>query len=137
MERLSIELPAMYGDHHVLEVRRLLFELEGVEEVYASSSFRMVDVTYDPEVVTPDEITAPLDEAGYTGEFLLPEELSVPATEHKDKDYFRHTEAYAQTKHTVGFRQSVPFKGRPLWPCPGMGALKPVILDVDEEGSDG
>ncbi len=137
METLSLELPAMFGDHHVTEVRKILFDLEGVEKVYASSSFRHVEVTYDPEKLTQEQITAPLDEAGYTGEFLLPEELSVPATEHKNKDYFRHTEAYAQTKHTVGFRQSVPFKGRPLWPCPGMGALKPVILDVDEENSDG
>lgn len=137
MERLSVELPAMYGDHHVLEVRRILFEVNGVEEIYASSSFRIVDISYDPEVVAPDEITAPLEEAGYTGELLLPEELSVPATEHKDKSYFRHTEAYEQTKHTVGFRQSVPFQGRPLWPCPGMGALKPATLDVDEEDSDG
>jgi len=30
MEVLSLELPAMYGDHHVVEVRRLLFELPGV-----------------------------------------------------------------------------------------------------------
>jgi len=137
MERLSIELPAMFGDHHVTEVRRILFEVEGVEEVYASSSFRHVEVGYDPEQVSREEITGPLDEAGYTGDVLLPEELSVPATEHEDKSYFRHTEAYAQTKHTVGFKQSVPFQGRPLWPCPGFGPLQPRILDVDEEKNDG
>jgi len=137
METLSLELPAMFGDHHVTAVRKILFELEGVEKVYASSSFHHVEVTFDPEKLTQEQITAPLEEAGYTGEFLLPEELTVPATEHKDKDYFRHTEAYAQTKHTVGFRQTVPFKGRPLWPCPGMGALKPVKLNVDKEDSDG
>lgn len=137
METLSLELPAMYGDHHVTDVRRILFEIDGVEKVYASSSFHHVEITYDPEKVAPEQITTPLDEAGYTGEFLLPEELSVPATEHKDKAYFRHTEAYAQTKDTVGFRQSVPFQGRPLWPCPGFGPVKPRTLDVDEENSDG
>ncbi len=137
MERLSLELPAMYGDHHVIHVRRLLFDMEGVEEVYASSSFHLLEVDYDPDQVTPEQMTKTLEEAGYTGDLLLPEEPSIPATEQKEKAYFRHTEAYAQTKHTVGFRQTVPYEGRPLWPCPGFGPLEPKTLDVDEEEDDG
>ena len=35
MEVLTLELPAMYGDHHVVEVRRILLEIPGVDNVYA------------------------------------------------------------------------------------------------------
>ena len=41
MKTLSLELPAMYGDHHVIEVRRILLEIDGVKDVYASSSFQV------------------------------------------------------------------------------------------------
>ena len=41
MNKVTIDLPSMYGDHHVQEVRRLLFDLDGVEEVYASSAFQL------------------------------------------------------------------------------------------------
>ena len=37
----------MYGDHHVVEVRRLLLEMPGVTDVYASSSFQVVEVAFD------------------------------------------------------------------------------------------
>lgn len=137
METLSLELPAMYGDHHVTEVRKLLFELEGVEQVYASSAFQAVEVKFDPGVISQEEVTAPLDEAGYTSEFDLPVEQSIPANEQKDTAFFRHTEAYAETKNTVGFAQQVRYQRSPLWPCPGMGPLKPAALTVDEEESDG
>ena len=40
MEVFNIDLPAMYGDHHVVEVRRILMDIPGVEDVYASSGFR-------------------------------------------------------------------------------------------------
>ena len=44
MEEVQIHVPAMYGDHHVLEVRRILLELPGVLDVYASSCFQTVQV---------------------------------------------------------------------------------------------
>ena len=47
MASFSLELPSMYGDHHVSEVRRILLEMEGVSEVYASSAFRAVEVEYN------------------------------------------------------------------------------------------
>ena len=53
METFVLELPTMYGDHHVVEVRRLLLGLPGVEEVYASSGFQSVEVTYDPAKTSP------------------------------------------------------------------------------------
>jgi hypothetical protein len=36
VENLTLELPALYADHHVLEVRRILQEMPGISEVYAS-----------------------------------------------------------------------------------------------------
>ena len=62
----------MYGDHHVIEVRRLLLELPGVQDVYASSAFQVVEVTYDPAQLDAGAITARLDEAGYLGDLLVP-----------------------------------------------------------------
>ncbi len=55
MEKYTLDLPTMYGDHHVLEVRRILLEIPGIQDVYASSAFRAVEVTYDPaEVISGD-----------------------------------------------------------------------------------
>jgi copper chaperone CopZ len=113
----------MYGDHHVMEVRRLLLELPGVAAVYASSSFRIVEVQFDDAELTPDQIKTQLDKAGYLGEMPMPEETAVPATEQNGTAYFRHTAAFEQTGKSVGFTQQVAYSGRPLWPCPGMGPI--------------
>lgn len=130
MEKKSYELPAMYADHHVVEVRRILFELPGVKDVYASSAFHVAEVTYDPEVVGESAIAGKLEQAGYLGEFAVTTEADKPATSIKgDGIYFRHTEANEHTKDTIGFAQNVNYVGRPLWPCPGIG----VINTMEEE----
>jgi hypothetical protein len=99
--------------------------MQGVEDVYASSSFQVVEVEYDEAQVDPEAIEAVLDEAGYTGELPMPVEVGAsPAAENGNKAFFRHTAAYEQTGHSVGFAQVVPFAGRPLWPCPGMGTIE-------------
>jgi len=122
---MTLELPAMYADHHVVAVRRLLFDLSGVIEVYASSSFHMVEVDYDEGKLDADIIKAALDDAGYLGELPVPAELGTfAANEDRDNTFFRHTAAYVQTGKTIGFTQNVPFTGRALWPCPGMGAIE-------------
>ena len=137
MASLSLELPSMYGDHHVIEVRRILLEFEGVKDVYASSGFQVVEVEYDGRKTSQEDLTAALEKAGYSSDFALPEELPIPANEQKDKAYFRHTEASEQTGNTVSFEQSVRVQRPPLWPCPGMGPIKPVFLEVDKETEDG
>jgi copper chaperone CopZ len=137
MASLSLELPSMYGDHHVLEVRRILLGFDGVEEVYASSGFGVVEVEYNSKKVTKKDLTAALEEAGYLGDFSMAMEPSTPANEDVKGAYFRHTEAFEQTGNTVSFEQSVKVHRSPLWPCPGMGAVKTKILEVDEETQDG
>ena len=124
MPNLALELPSMYGDHHVVAVRRLLLAFPGVTAVYASSSFRVVDVEYDEAELSADQIETALAEAGYVGELPLAAETDIAATEEGGGAFFRHTAAFAQTGQTVSFTQKVPYNGRPLWPCPGMGPIK-------------
>ncbi|MCA9977925.1 MAG: hypothetical protein KC413_19325 [Anaerolineales bacterium] len=103
-------------------------EMDGVLDVYASSSFQIIEVQYDPAKLPPNTIETKLEEAGYLGELIIPAETGAPATE-KTADqpaFFRHTAAYAQTGQTISFAQKLPFVGRPLWPCPGMGPIKMV-----------
>ncbi len=124
METKSFEAPALYGDHHVSEVRRILLELTGVSEVYASSAFQVIEVKFDPDKIRPEQLEARLQEAGYLGEIPMLVETGI-AVERKDGDgVFRHTAVYETVKTTVSFAQQVDSNERPLWPCPGLGAVK-------------
>jgi len=126
MEKIIISVPAMYGDHHVLEVRSLLLTLAGVAEVNASSCFKTVEVSFDPTKVTAAQIGAGLEEAGYLDELLVPMESGVAVSQESkssETTFFRHTAAFEQTKHVIGFAQDVSTQGRPLWPCPGLGVI--------------
>lgn len=125
MEKRTLEVPAMYGDHHVLEVRRLLSALPGIADIYASSAFQIVEVTYDPQAVDEGRIRATLEEAGYLEPLPVPTETDQPVYQSEDPNvFFRHSAAYAQAGQTVSFAQRVSYAGRPLWPCPGMGPLQ-------------
>jgi copper chaperone CopZ len=125
METARFEVPTLYGDHHVTEVRRVLLELPGVIDVYASSAFQVIEVAYDPAKVNDLQISVKLDEAGYLGEWTLPVETgaALESAEPQKKPFFRHTTTYEATPKTVTFAQRVAYSGRPLWPCPGLGTL--------------
>ena len=126
METKSFEAPALYGDHHVSEVRRILLELAGVSDVYASSAFQTIEVTFDPKKIKIEQIEACLQEAGYLGEIPMLIETGI-AVEKKEGDmFFRHTATYETVKTTIAFAQRVDYSGRPLWPCPGLGPVKMV-----------
>ena len=130
MQKKTFELPALYGDHHVLEVRRILLEIPGVKEVYASSAYHTVDVKYDEKKVNDLEIQVKLQDAGYLGDLPSHVELgkAVGSGEGLNPS-LRHTAVYEQIKQVVSFSQPVVSTGRPLWPCPGMGPLR----GMDEE----
>lgn len=123
MKTFQIDLPTMYADHHVLEVRRILLSLPGIEDLYASSSFQVLQLSYDDTKLKEEDIVAKLDEAGYLGEMQMPQESNLPATENINKNDFRHTAAFEHTKQ-VSFHRETAFSGRALWPCPGMGLLQ-------------
>lgn len=130
MENITINVPLMFADHHVIEVRRLLFELPGVEDVYASSAFGAVEVTYNPEKIGSKDLETKLDEAGYLGELALPVEAGAAAYLAEDTpSYFRHTEIYETAQDMVSFAQEVNQSGRPLWNCPGVGVIKTTMED--------
>jgi hypothetical protein len=124
MERHVFDVPALYGDHHVSEARRILFELSGVDDVYASSAFHTIEVTYDPSKVNTDAIQARLSEAGYLEELTTPTESGVAVSAESTDTFFRHTTTYEQTRQVVSFAQRVTYSGRPLWYCPGMGSIE-------------
>jgi len=124
MEKKRFETPALYGDHHVSEVRRILLELTGISEVYASSAFQVIEVNYDPAKIKVEQISACLGEAGYLGEVPMLIETGIAIEKKEGDNFFRHSAVYETVKGTVSFAQRVDFKGRPLWPCPGLGAVK-------------
>jgi excisionase family DNA binding protein len=138
MEKVVFDVPSMYGDHHVVEVRRLLLEMPGVETVYASSAFGAVEVDFDPVKVSADQIKVKLDQSGYLEELSVPVETSeaVPQNSTK-KPFMRHTTAYEQGQRAVSFAQTVRYSGRPLWPCPGMGVIEVVKTNQPGEKSNG
>jgi copper chaperone CopZ len=127
MNTLHFDVPAMYGDHHVTEVRRILIDLPGVEAIYASSYTKTVEVTFDPGKIDAEAITEALAESGYLEPVGVPHESGQAAYGRDSSEtYFRHSVAYEQVKDTVSFAQTVNFTGRALYPCPGVGVLAPI-----------
>jgi hypothetical protein len=117
MPNVSFSASALYGDHHVLEVRRILLSLTGVTEVYASSCFHVIEVDFDPLQVSADMIASRLEEAGYLTDLPIMNETMVQ-TPH------RHAVLVEQPRPAVGFQQEISMQKRSAWPCPGIGLLK-------------
>ncbi len=65
MEKLVLDLPTLYADHHVMILRDALLALEGVTEVYASSAWRQAVVTFDPQKTDASTIEGTIVGAGY------------------------------------------------------------------------
>jgi copper chaperone CopZ len=115
----------MYGDHHVVEVRRILSAIPGVQDIYASSAFRVVQVTYDESQANNLDLQVKLENAGYLGEWSILTESGIAGDSSEGlSPFMRHTASYEQTQQTVSFGQTVNYQGRALWPCPGMGTIK-------------
>lgn len=64
MEEMTLSVPRMWADHHVLVVRRALATL-GVQEVEASAAHRFLRLSFDPATLQRDQILQTLAEAGY------------------------------------------------------------------------
>ena len=76
MKTITLEVPAMYGDHHVTEVRRLLLDNPGVVDIYVSSAFHLVEVRYDEAKINEEQIQTILGDAGYLEPLPMPAESS-------------------------------------------------------------
>lgn len=117
MASATFELPTLYGDHHVLEVRKLLAPLPGIKNIYASSCFHIVEIQFDETQLTAEAIKTCLAEAGYLHPIPIPIERQADETTN-GKAFFRHAAA-SETTPAVTFVHELPHTGRPLWPCPG------------------
>ncbi len=65
MSKVVLEVPTLWADHHVLQVRDALVNLEGVKEVYASSAWKQVLVEYNGKKIKKEAIERALADAGY------------------------------------------------------------------------
>ncbi len=121
METITIDVPAMYADHHVTEVRRILLELPGVKAVTASSAFLAVEVSFEPSKIKQAAIRAALDTAGYL--HAIPMMLETGAAE-DNRAFPRHSAVIAQAGRKVSFAQDIPQASLGGMTCPGLGVLK-------------
>lgn len=64
MDTVTLSIPRMWADHHVLEVRQVLADL-GVAECEISAALSAVRLSYDPTVIERDAILSALSAAGY------------------------------------------------------------------------
>ena len=79
MEELTLAVPGMWADHHVLAVRDLLREDDAVASTTASALERVVRIEYDASRTDPQRLTTLLAEGGYAcGE---PEQEAAPPTD--------------------------------------------------------
>jgi copper chaperone CopZ len=96
MEQLTIAIPKMWGDHHVLAVREALGGLAGVGEIEASAARSLVRLSFDPAVVGQEQIVQALRDAGYdpseTVEFASP-----PANSAQGSPWFEDDSRMTQT----------------------------------------
>ena len=121
MKTITIDTPAMYADHHVTEVRRLLLEIPGVAEVVASSAFLVVEVTFDPGKVEDAAIRDALDAAGYLQAIPVGVETGAAS---ENRAFPRHSAVVAQAGTAVSFAQDLPSPRLSSLPCPGMGLVR-------------
>ncbi len=83
MQKLTLIVPAMYADHHVVKVRQLLSPLPGVENIVASSAFKEIVVDFDPAKTSEAALVQALTAAGYAPG----EEEVVERTPHARPDH--------------------------------------------------
>ncbi len=115
MGKITLKLPGMYGDHHVVKVRQVVTALPGVTEVSASAALQQIVVAFDPAKLSAEAITSALAESGYPpGE--------APAGLVPTADDLRHVVATVRAEATPESKYSAP---------PGVGAcpgLEPRVV---------
>jgi copper chaperone CopZ len=117
MEKVTLNVPGMYGDHHVLAVRDLLGKLPGVENIYATSAFKQVVVTFDPTKSKPADFEKVLKAEGYMESEARPDITdTIKAQRHGGSQFVVAS----------GIAETVRFEAPPVnWgaggprPCPG------------------
>lgn len=96
VESISVKVPGMYGDHHILAVQKALGQLPGIQGVWASAASREVLVKFDADVIGAAAIRAALDAAGYPSEEEQPV-LAVAGQHQKDPTWAQTNVRMTQT----------------------------------------
>lgn len=114
MSSVVVNVPGMYADHHVVEVRRILLQMPGVTAVYASSAFGIVEIGFDAEGAAADGLVRCLAEAGYVSELPTPMESGDAASDSTAAggQYRRFSTTRAAAGTAVAFRRE-PARGTP------------------------
>ena len=63
MTPAMVDAPAVYPDHRVVEVRRVIHDVPGVRAVYASSASRVVEIDLDAACTSAGFLERRLDGA--------------------------------------------------------------------------
>ncbi len=105
MTSIVVDVPAMYADHHVVEVRRMLLDIPGVNSIYASSAFRVVEIEFDESLTTAEALEQRLNEAGYQTALLVPTESGEPAPGATGARFRRLTTTHPSAGKGIAFRQ--------------------------------
>ena len=73
----NISVPAMFGDHHVVQVRQIVAALPGVQSVLASASRHKISVTFNRAQLTLATIAAALAQAGFAPDVIPAEAIGT------------------------------------------------------------
>jgi copper chaperone CopZ len=65
MKELTLTVPRMWADHHVLAVRKALADTPGIGAVEASARDFTLRIAFDPATISAEAIVAGLAAAGY------------------------------------------------------------------------
>ncbi|MFC2029995.1 heavy-metal-associated domain-containing protein [Chloroflexota bacterium] len=96
MEKVTFNIPEMWADHHTLAVRKVLSQVDGVEDVVASSLYKDVLIKYDPDATDSDSLSRALAEAGYEIA-QTPSLPSYPERKDDSSDWFQFQERITET----------------------------------------
>jgi copper chaperone CopZ len=110
MDTLTLKLPTLYGDHHVIKARQVVAALSGVAEVVASAALQQLVVKFDSAQLSAEAITSALTASGYPpGE--------TPGALVASVDDLRHVVASARAERGPETKYSPPPQ---FGACPGL-----------------
>ena len=81
MKELTLTVPAIWADHHVIAVHKTLAGTPGIAAVQASARDFTLRVAFDPDTIAAETILAKLAAAGYVeGAAPGAGEATIPGT---------------------------------------------------------
>lgn len=98
VNRIILDIPKLYGDHHVAPIQRLLANRQGIQNVWITPANRQVHVDFTPDRVDEAQIRAWLVDGGYP-----PADTPAPQPVRPIKDLaWDHTALRMTQTHGIG-----------------------------------